>query len=113
MADDESLGLTTGVVQSEMSRPQRRAAYRCDITYGTMKEFGFDFLRDHSFERERKQNQLYFGSGQAGGAQPPDEQQPARKEQPSRRARSSSSRRRKRKTLTSLKFVAIFVKSRN
>ena len=72
----ESLGLTTGVVQSEMSRSQRRAAYRCDITYGTMKEFGFDFLRDHSFERERKQNQLYFGSGQAGGTQPSAEHQP-------------------------------------
>lgn len=57
-----SLGLTVGVIQSEMSREQRRAAYQCDITYGTMKEFGFDFLRDHSMQREQKQRELWYGA---------------------------------------------------
>ncbi len=42
----EFLGLTVGCVQSQDSQEQRRAAYGCDITYGTAKEFGFDFLRD-------------------------------------------------------------------
>ena len=42
----QTLGLSTGVVTAEMTPDERRAAYRCDITYGTAKEFGFDFLRD-------------------------------------------------------------------
>ena len=42
----ELLGLSVGVIQSGMTSPQRRKAYACDITYGTAKEFGFDFLRD-------------------------------------------------------------------
>src|SRR3954454_24936564 len=40
------LGLTVGCIQTGMPDPARRAAYACDITYGTSKEFGFDFLRD-------------------------------------------------------------------
>jgi len=40
------LGLTVGVVQQEMTSNERRAAYRCDITYGTANEVGFDYLRD-------------------------------------------------------------------
>ncbi len=64
-----SLGLTIGVIQSEMSREQRRAAYQCSITYGTMKEFGFDFLRDHSMEREQKQRDLWYGGAKGGVAE--------------------------------------------
>ena len=41
-----SLGLTVGVLQMQMPEPARSQAYRCDITYGTASEFGFDFLRD-------------------------------------------------------------------
>lgn len=41
-----ALGLSVGVIQSDMLPDQRRAAYACDVTYGTAKEFGFDFLRD-------------------------------------------------------------------
>jgi len=41
------LGLTTGVVVHGLSDPERRAAYSCDITYGTNNEFGFDYLRDN------------------------------------------------------------------
>src|SRR6478735_1600694 len=40
------LGLTVGCIQTGMQDPDRRAAYACDITYGTSKELGFDFLRD-------------------------------------------------------------------
>ena len=61
----DTLGLTVGVIQHEASfqydphysapdirltalRPiDRRAAYRCDITYGTNNEYGFDYLRDN------------------------------------------------------------------
>ncbi|MCA9069579.1 MAG: translocase, partial [Planctomycetaceae bacterium] len=42
----ERLGLTVGCLRTEMDDAARRAAYACDITYGTVKEFGFDFLRD-------------------------------------------------------------------
>src|SRR5262245_59133076 len=38
----ESLAVSVGVVESQMTQPQRREAYACDITYGTAKEFGFD-----------------------------------------------------------------------
>jgi preprotein translocase subunit SecA len=41
-----ALGLTVGVIQHDLNTAQRREAYRCDITYGTNKEFGFDYLRD-------------------------------------------------------------------
>lgn len=64
-----SLGLTVGVIQSDMSREQRRAAYQCSLTYGTMKEFGFDFLRDHSQEREQKQRELWYGGADGGVAE--------------------------------------------
>ncbi len=42
----EGLGLTVGCVQTPMNDDLRRDAYAQDITYGTAKEFGFDFLRD-------------------------------------------------------------------
>jgi preprotein translocase subunit SecA len=42
------LGLTVGCLDdTEPHSPQRRAAYACDITYGTNNEFGFDYLRDN------------------------------------------------------------------
>lgn len=41
-----SLGLTVGCIQTPMEPPERREAYACDVTYGTAKEMGFDFLRD-------------------------------------------------------------------
>ena len=43
----ESLGLSVGAILSHMSDAERRAAYRCQIVYGTLREFGFDFLRDN------------------------------------------------------------------
>ena len=42
------LGLTVGCLDdTEAGTPERRAAYECDITYGTNNEFGFDYLRDN------------------------------------------------------------------
>ena len=41
------LGLTVGVNVHDMTDDQKRAAYACDITYGTNNEFGFDYLRDN------------------------------------------------------------------
>ncbi|NUQ00322.1 MAG: hypothetical protein HUU35_10770, partial [Armatimonadetes bacterium] len=42
------LGLSVGVIQHDMSSQERQVAYRCDITYITNHEIGFDYLRDHS-----------------------------------------------------------------
>jgi preprotein translocase subunit SecA len=41
------MGLTVGVILSQQTPAERRAAYGCDITYGTNNEFGFDYLRDN------------------------------------------------------------------
>ncbi len=41
------LGLTVGINLPSMSREEKQAAYRCDITYGTNNEYGFDYLRDN------------------------------------------------------------------
>jgi len=43
----EYLGLTVGVIQHDLSPPQRRESYGCDVAYGTNNEFGFDYLRDN------------------------------------------------------------------
>ncbi|MBP9750807.1 MAG: hypothetical protein KBC95_03085, partial [Candidatus Peribacteraceae bacterium] len=42
-----ALGLTVGTIVHGIENDQRRAAYACDITYGTNNEFGFDYLRDN------------------------------------------------------------------
>jgi preprotein translocase subunit SecA len=52
-----ALGLSVGVLQANMTDADRQRAYRCDITYGTASEFGFDFLRDRL--------KLAGGAGQA------------------------------------------------
>jgi preprotein translocase subunit SecA len=41
------LGLTVGVIKNSQTPEEKRAAYACDITYGTNNEFGFDYLRDN------------------------------------------------------------------
>ncbi|MBE8157926.1 MAG: preprotein translocase subunit SecA, partial [Betaproteobacteria bacterium] len=41
------LGLTVGANLPEAAAAEKSAAYRCDITYGTNNEFGFDYLRDN------------------------------------------------------------------
>ena len=41
------LGLTVGVIVHGLDDGERKAAYACDITYGTNNEYGFDYLRDN------------------------------------------------------------------
>ncbi len=56
------LGLTVGVIRNGQSTQEKRAAYACDITYGTNNEFGFDYLRDNLAFRldDRVQRALSF-----------------------------------------------------
>ncbi|MCH9025003.1 MAG: preprotein translocase subunit SecA, partial [candidate division Zixibacteria bacterium] len=43
----EFLGLSVGVIQNQMSNAERREMFKCDVTFGTATEFGFDYLRDN------------------------------------------------------------------
>jgi preprotein translocase subunit SecA len=56
------LGLSVGVIRNQQGQPDKRAAYACDITYGTNNEFGFDYLRDNLAFRldDRVQRGLSF-----------------------------------------------------
>ena len=56
----QALGKSVGVIQEDSTPAERRAAYRCDITYVTAKELGFDFLRDQlvSSPDDRVQHRL-------------------------------------------------------
>jgi preprotein translocase subunit SecA len=57
------LGLTVGCIQNQMPGDERKAAYGCDITYGTASEFGFDYLRDNGMALspdEQVQREHYF-----------------------------------------------------
>ncbi len=56
------LGLEVGVIKNAQSSDEKRAAYACDITYGTNNEFGFDYLRDNLAFRleDRVQRKLSF-----------------------------------------------------
>jgi preprotein translocase subunit SecA len=48
------MGLSVGVIVPNLDDQTRRAAYACDITYGTNNEFGFDYLRDNmKYTREQ------------------------------------------------------------
>ena len=49
------LGLSVGVIVSEMPFEEKQKAYNADITYGTNNEFGFDYLRDNmAFSKEEQ-----------------------------------------------------------
>jgi hypothetical protein len=56
------LGLSVGVIASGQSPADKRAAYACDVTYGTNNEFGFDYLRDNLAARleDRVQRGQHF-----------------------------------------------------
>ncbi|MEO9275842.1 preprotein translocase subunit SecA [Marinomonas sp. 5E14-1] len=58
----EFLDMSVGVVFSGQDREDKKAAYLCDITYGTNNEFGFDYLRDNMVFRleDRVQRELNF-----------------------------------------------------
>lgn len=55
----QALGLTVGVIKTDMDPPARRAAYACNITYCTNKQLAFDYLRDQLTLGSR-QNRLAF-----------------------------------------------------
>ena len=59
------LGVTVGCVQTGMNQEQRREAYGCDVTYGTAKEFGFDFLRDRLLIRRIGESPISWRRGSA------------------------------------------------
>lgn len=43
----EFLGMKAGTIQSNQDYREKKAAYQCNVTYGTNSEFGFDYLRDN------------------------------------------------------------------
>jgi preprotein translocase subunit SecA len=63
----EALGVSVGVIQSGMGTEERRAAYACDVTYGTNSEFGFDYLRDNMAQTLEDKVQHGGRSGEEGG----------------------------------------------
>ena len=72
----EMLGMTVGIIQTGQPDGLRRAAYQCDITYGTSKEYGFDFLRDELKRlvigtNERKTFEEAFLKKNSQGGDPP------------------------------------------
>jgi len=56
------LGLSIGLIISGMEPDEKRAAYNCDITYGTNNEFGFDYLRDNMviYKQDKVQRDFNF-----------------------------------------------------
>ena len=56
------LGLTVGLIAHGMDNQARKAAYACDVTYGTNNEFGFDYLRDNmvTYKEEMVQRELAY-----------------------------------------------------
>ncbi|MCO6515160.1 MAG: preprotein translocase subunit SecA, partial [Snodgrassella sp.] len=58
----EFLGMTVGVIVSNMDQEDKKAAYQADITYGTNNEYGFDYLRDNMVldPSEKVQRELSF-----------------------------------------------------
>ena len=56
------LGISVGVIYSQMPHGDKQAAYAADITYGTNNEYGFDYLRDNmvTHSSERVQRSLNF-----------------------------------------------------
>jgi len=76
----EALGLTVGVVETQMPQAQRRKAYACDITYGTAKEFGFDFLRDRLLLRRISEGQRDLLGGMLGDGRKGADEKPVQKD---------------------------------
>ncbi|MBP0989271.1 MAG: preprotein translocase subunit SecA, partial [Oscillospiraceae bacterium] len=56
------LGLTVGCIIHDLNNDERRAAYACDVTYGTNNEMGFDYLRDNMviYKKDRVQRAPNF-----------------------------------------------------
>jgi preprotein translocase subunit SecA len=68
------LGLEVGIIQTDNDQTERRKSYSAEVTYGTAKEFGFDFLRDRLLLRAQNRLQtemLGDGGGFSGGGDQP------------------------------------------
>jgi preprotein translocase subunit SecA len=76
----KALGLTVGVIQTQMAQPDRRKAYACDVTYGTAKEFGFDFLRDRLLLRRIREGQSDLLGGMLGNRSAAANEKPVQRE---------------------------------
>ena len=64
-----SLGLSIGVLQQQMSESERKLAYEADVTYGTASEFGFDFLRDRlKLSGAKGNDKPFWAAWQRGGS---------------------------------------------
>ena len=75
-----ALGLTVGVIQTQQSQPDRRKAYAADVTYGTAKEFGFDFLRDRLLLRQIREGQMDLLGGMLGQQSRGGDEKPVQRE---------------------------------
>lgn len=64
------LGMSVGILQQQMQDLDRHNAYRCDITYATASEFGFDFLRDRLKLATQKNQEVPFWSPWLKGGGP-------------------------------------------
>ena len=77
----QTLGMKVGVIQTQMPQPERRKSYGCDVTYGTAKEFGFDFLRDRLLLRRIREGQrdllgAMLGTRAEGHSEEPVQREP-------------------------------------
>src|SRR5688572_26665453 len=64
----EALGMSVGVIQGQQPQDVRRTAYKCDVTYGTANEMGFDFLRDRLLLRSLAGGQQDLFGQMLGGS---------------------------------------------
>jgi len=76
----ELLGLSVGVIQTQMSQAERRRAYAADVTYGTAKEFGFDFLRDRLLLRRIREGQTDLIGAMLEGSRADLDEKPVQRE---------------------------------
>ncbi|MGC6444855.1 MAG: preprotein translocase subunit SecA [Rubripirellula sp.] len=70
----QMLGVSVGIIQTSDDQPSRRKSYASAITYGTAKEFGFDFLRDRLLLRAQNRVETeMLGDGGVGFSDSGDE----------------------------------------
>ena len=66
--------MTVGVIVHDLTQEERKAAYACDVTYGTNNEMGFDYLRDNMviYQKNMVQRGHHFAIVGRGGLHPSD-----------------------------------------
>ena len=76
----QALGMTVGVIQGQQPQDERRKAYKCDVTYGTANEMGFDFLRDRLLRRALASGQQDLFGQMLGGASAAKSDEPVQRD---------------------------------